>query len=232
MKIEYHFKNNGCAKGASYLFALFLSSGVSAQDLAHSKEIEPVSVVTAEVVKGLVITAWRYSGLPINETGQVVVPQGFQPKWERIEQEQSVGLEAGDLVKFCVGVSKDGYAKIWDESPTGKTVIVPNQYTLNLQYITSNNDAMVVRASEEVCVGDSIKDYMLRVSDDEKGPHRLFVQWAEDPSQLYSEDDYPVLSKTLGDVGSTPDGDLSEGQRSALKQGPKFGVTNFSYYVY
>jgi hypothetical protein len=183
-------------------------------------------------VGNMKISVWK-AQLFRSDDGSPVAPKK-SIHWEPVGKDIGSNLAVNDIAKICITVSKDGYAKIWDEGPGGKSVLVPNEYTSELGYVTSENDALKVNAKERVCVGDMIGNelpYALQIQQNEKGPHRIYVQWADSPSKLYDEQDYPVLTRTLGDSRGVPENDLSTEQKARLSQSKNYGVSYFSYYV-
>lgn len=136
----------------------------------------------------------------------------------------TVGVKA----RFCIKSDKDAYATIWNryEKQTPIQIVpqkgLPKEYK---QYLTADEKAIQLRKGKNVCIGDFTLNQAFI------GTHRLWVQWEEEKGDLINESDISSFSKSIGNIPSIPERNLSNQQKAELQRVQKKGMVTLLYRV-
>ncbi len=158
----------------------------------------------------------------------VAIKSNWEDSWRTIKDKDSAtSLRVGDFGRFCITSKKNGYAKLWMISPSQKHfVIAPNQYTEGQSWVTKKNDALILEKNQTLCVGEQERGAMRILDQAEEGNYRIVAQIKENRGHLYSEQDLPLLSKSL-----PPTMDDSESTLLAERSLKAKGGASFVYKV-
>lgn len=136
--------------------------------------------------------------------------------------------KVGVTARFCIKSDRDAYATIWNRYEKQDPIQIvpqkglPKEYN---QYLTADEKAIQLRKGKNVCIGDFTLNQAFI------GTHRLWVQWEEEKDDLINESDISSFSKSIGNLPSIPERNLSNQQKAELQRVQKKGMVTLLYRV-